>query len=322
MADLPISFDDVEAAATRLEGVAHRTPVLTSRRLDEITGGRIHLKAENLQRGGAFKFRGAYNRISSLPAGSGVATYSSGNHAQAVALAASLCGSAAVVVMPQDAPPEKVEATRRYGGEVVFYDRYREDRAALGKRLAEERGLVLVPPYEDPMVMAGQGTATLELLEDVGPVDMVVVPVSGGGLIAGSATAATALSPGVRVVGVEPEAGDDTKRSLEAGRRIEIPVPRTIADGLQVSIPGELTFEVNRRLVDRIVTVSDQALVDAMAFLFERMKVVVEPSGVAGVAALLSGAIDARGAKVGVILSGGNVSARRFAELLAMRSDA
>jgi threonine dehydratase len=322
MAELPISFDDVEAAAKRLDGVAHRTPVLTSRTLDELTDGRIHLKAENLQRGGAFKFRGAFNRISSLPAGSGVATYSSGNHAQAVALAASLCGSDAVVVMPQDAPVEKVEATRGYGAEVVFYDRYREDRAALGKRLAEERGLVLVPPYEDPMVMAGQGTATKELVEDVGPLDLLVVPVSGGGLIAGSATAAMALSPGVRVIGVEPEAGDDTKRSLEEGRRIEIPVPRTIADGLQVSIPGELTFEVNRRLVDRIVTVSDRELVDAMAFLFERMKVVVEPSGAAGLAALLSGAVEARGAKVGVILSGGNVSGARFAELLSMRSDA
>jgi threo-3-hydroxy-L-aspartate ammonia-lyase len=322
MSELPISFDDVEAAAKRLDGVAHRTPVLTSRTLDELTGGRIHLKAENLQRGGAFKFRGAFNRISSLPAGSGVATYSSGNHAQAVALAASLCGSDAVVVMPQDAPVEKVEATRGYGAEVVFYDRYREDRAALGKRLAEDRGLVLVPPYEDPMVMAGQGTATMELVEDVGPLDLLVVPVSGGGLIAGSATAAMGLSPGVRVIGVEPEAGDDTKRSLEAGRRIEVPVPRTIADGLQVSIPGELTFEVNRRLVDRIVTVSDRELVDAMAFLFERMKVVVEPSGAAGLAALLSGAVEAREAKVGVILSGGNVSGAHFAELLSMRSDA
>jgi threonine dehydratase len=288
--------------------------------LDQLTGGRIHLKAENLQRAGAFKFRGAFNRISALPPGTGVATYSSGNHAQAVALAASLVGSPAVVVMPADAPTEKVEATRGYGADVVFYDRYREDREALGKEIAADRGLVLVPPYDDPMVMAGQGTATLELLEDTGELDLLVVPVSGGGLIAGSATVARALHPGVRVVGVEPEAGDDTKRSLEAGRRIQIPVPRTIADGLQVSIPGQLTFDVNRRLVDAVVTVSDEEIVRAMVFLFERMKVVVEPSGAAGVAALLAGAIDASGLRAGVILSGGNVSARRFGELVAGHS--
>jgi threonine dehydratase len=318
--DLPLSFDDVLAAAGRLAGVAHRTPVLTSGTLDRLTGGRVHLKAENLQRAGAFKFRGAFNRISSLPSGTGVAAYSSGNHAQAVALAASLVGSPAVVVMPADAPPEKAEATRGYGAEVVFYDRYREDREALGKKIAADRGLVLVPPYDDPMVMAGQGTATLELLEDAGPLDLLVVPVSGGGLIAGSATAAKSLHPGTQVIGVEPEAGDDTKRSLEAGRRIQIPVPRTIADGLQVSMPGELTFEVNRRMVDRVVTVSDEEIVRAMVLLFERMKVVVEPSGAAGVAALLCGAVDAEGLRAGVILSGGNVSALRFGELTAGRT--
>jgi threonine dehydratase len=317
MPDLPISLDDVVVAARRLAGVAHRTPILTSRTLDELTGGRIHLKAENLQRAGAFKFRGAFNRISSLAPGAGVATYSSGNHAQAVALAASLVGSPAVVVMPADAPTEKVEATRKYGADVVFYDRYREDREALGKRIADERGLVLVPPYDDPMVMAGQGTAALELLEETGQLELLAVPVSGGGLIAGSATVAKALRPGMQVIGVEPEAGDDTKRSLEAGRRVQIPVPRTIADGLQVSTPGELTFEVNRRLVDGVVTVSDGEIVRAMVFLFERMKVVVEPSGAAGLAALLAGKLDATGLRVGVILSGGNVSARRFAELLA-----
>jgi threo-3-hydroxy-L-aspartate ammonia-lyase len=319
MTDLAISFDDVVEAARRLEGVAHRTPVLTSRTLDEATGGRIHLKAEHLQRGGAFKFRGAYNRISSLPPGSGVATYSSGNHAQAVALAASMVGCRSVVVMPEDAPAQKVEATRGYGAEVVFYDRYREDREELGKKLAAERDLVLVPPYDDPLVMAGQGTAARELLEDAGDLDFLVAPVSGGGLIAGCATAAVAMVPVIRVIGVEPEAGDDTKRSLEAGERIAIPVPRTIADGLQVSTPGALTFEVNRRLLDGIVTVTDEELIHAMAFLFERMKLVVEPSGAAGVAALLSGKVDVSGGRVGVIVSGGNVSAARFAELISGR---
>jgi threonine dehydratase len=310
----------VVAAAERLDGVAHRTPVLTSRALDHVTGGRIHLKAENLQRGGAFKFRGAFNRISTIPSGMGVATYSSGNHSQAVALAASLVGSTAVVVMPEDAPPEKVEATRRYGAEVIFYDRYRQDRAELGRSVAAERGLVLVPPYDDPTVMAGQGTAAMELLEGAGELDLLVVPVGGGGLIAGSATAAKAIAPSIRVIGVEPETADDTRRSLAAGRRVTIPVPRTIADGLQVPTPGELTFEVNRGLVDEVVTVSDRDIVEAMAFLFERMKTVVEPSGAVGVAALLTTAVDASGLRVGVILSGGNVSARRFAELIAGRA--
>jgi threo-3-hydroxy-L-aspartate ammonia-lyase len=315
MTELPVSFDDVLRAAERLAGVAHRTPVMRSRTLDALVGGEVHLKAENLQRGGAFKFRGAYNRISSLPPGAGVATYSSGNHAQAVALAASMVGREAVVVMPEDAPPQKVEATRGYGAEVVFYDRYTQDREAIGKALALERGLVLVPPYEDPVVMAGQGTAALELLEDAGELDILVTPVSGGGLIAGCATAARGMVPSIRVMGVEPESGDDTKRSLELGRRVAVPAPRTIADGLQVAIPGELTFEVNRRLVDEIVTVRDEDIVRAMAFLFERLKLVVEPSGAVGVAALMTGAIDPGGRRVGVILSGGNVSARRFAEL-------
>lgn len=317
MPDLPISLEDVLAAARRLDGVAHRTPALTSTTLDRLTGGHVHLKAENLQRAGAFKFRGAYNAISSLPPGSGVVTYSSGNHAQAVALAASLVGAAAVVVMPQDAPPEKLEATRAYGAEVILYDRYREDREAIGKAIAADRAMTLVPPYEDPMVMAGQGTATLELLEDAGELDVLVVPVSGGGLIAGSATAAKAIYPAMRLIGVEPETGDDTRRSLQAGRRVQIPVPRTIADGLQVSVPGEMTFEVNRRLVDDVVTVTDQDIVRAMAFLFQRLKVVVEPSGAAGVAALLAGAVDPSGRRIGVILSGGNVSPHRFAELMA-----
>jgi threo-3-hydroxy-L-aspartate ammonia-lyase len=313
-----IGLADIEAAAARLRDVAHVTPVLTSRTLDRSAGASLFLKAENLQRSGSFKFRGAYNRIASLPAGAaGVATYSSGNHAQAVALAAKLVGLKAVVVMPQDAPEAKMAATRGYGAEVVLYDRYREDREALGRQVAEEHGLVLVPPYDDPVVMAGQGTAALELVRHVGELDVLVVPVSGGGLIAGSATAAKALLPSIRVVGVEPEAGDDTKRSLEAGERVRIEVPRTIADGLQVNVPGEATFEVNRRLVDEVVLVTDVEIVEAMAFLFERMKVVVEPSGAAALAAVLAGKVDVTDRRTGVILSGGNVSAARFAELVS-----
>lgn len=316
-----IGLEDVRAAAEGLRGVASRTPVLTSRTLDARCGAaRVHLKAENLQRAGSFKIRGAFSRIAALSPqelSRGVAAYSSGNHAQAVALAASLVGATATIVMPADAPAEKLQATRGYGADVVTYDRYREDREALGTALAEERGLTLVPPYDHPLVMAGQGTAALELLEEAGELDLLLVPVSGGGLIAGSATAATALHPSIRVVGVEPEAGDDTRRSLQAGRRVRIPVPRTIADGLQADTPGRLTLEVNRRLVDGIVTVTDAEIVRAMAFCFERLKTVVEPSGAAGPAALLAGKVDARDLRVGVILSGGNVGGARFAQLLA-----
>jgi threonine dehydratase len=314
---LPVGLDEVLEAARRLDGVAIRTPVVTSHTLDRQTGGHLMLKAEIFQRAGAFKFRGAYNKISSLPPGTGVASYSSGNHAQAVALAAAIRGSGAVIVMPQDAPPQKVEATRGYGAEIVLYDRYTQDREEIGRSLAEEQGLVLVPPYEDTLVMAGQGTAALELLDEAGPLDVLVVPVGGGGLIAGSATAAKGTQGGLKVIGVEPAEGDDTRRSLEAGRRIKIAVPHTIADGLQVDSPGELTFEVNRRLVDEIVTVTDQEIVQAMAFLFERLKLVVEPSGAVGVAALLAGAVPATGRRIGVILSGGNVSARQFAKLIS-----
>ena len=318
---LAISFGDVEAAAGRLDGVAHRTPVLTSRTLDRRLGLSVFLKAENFQRGGAFKFRGAYNKISSLSAADrapGVVAYSSGNHAQAVALAAALHDVPATILMPADTPASKVEATRGYGAEVVTYDRYSQDRVALGEELARERGAALVPPYDDPLIIAGQGTAALELLEDTGPLDLLLVPVGGGGLIAGSSTAAAAISPSTRVVGVEPEAGDDTRQSLEAGSRIGIPVPRTIADGLQGDIPGKLTFPIVQRLVDRIVTVADTQIVEAMVFLHDRLKVVVEPSGAVGVAALLSGAVDLQpGQRVGVLISGGNVGAARFAELVA-----
>jgi threo-3-hydroxy-L-aspartate ammonia-lyase len=313
-----LSLDDVLSAAERLAGVATHTPVLTSRTLNREAGASVFVKAECFQRGGAFKFRGAYHRISSMAPEAlarGVAAYSSGNHAQAVALAAGLLGTSAVIVMPADAPPEKLAATRGYGAEVVLYDRYRDDREALGAALANERGLTLVPPYEDLAVMAGQGTAALELVREVDGLDALVVPMGGGGLMAGSAAAAKGLVPRIRVVGVEPEAGDDHRRSFAEGHRVALPeVPRTIADGLQATTPGERTFEINRRLVDEVRTVTDGEIVGAMAFLFERMKVVVEPSGAVGVAAVLAG--RDLGPRVGVIVSGGNVSAVRFAGLL------
>jgi len=318
----PLGFAEVEAAAARLAGVAHRTPVLHARTLDQRVGGEVVLKCENLQRAGAFKFRGAYNAIAQLDAEAlrrGVVAPSSGNHAQAVALAASLLGSRAVIVMPEDAPRSKLDATRGYGAEVVTYDRYAEDRVAISERLAAERGLSLIAPFDDPRVIAGQGTAALELLEQAGPLDILVIPVSGGGLIAGSAIVADALSPQTRIVGVEPEHGDDTRRSLAEGRRVEIAVPRTIADGLAVAIPGELTFEINRRLIDEVVVVSDEEIVAAMAFLFERMKLVAEPSGATGVAALLAGRTAADGRRIGVIISGGNVDTSRFSALLGER---
>ncbi|WP_290056829.1 threonine ammonia-lyase [Amycolatopsis solani] len=315
----PVTLDDIRDAAARLAGVAHRTPVVRSRTLDDLVGAEVLLKCENLQRIGAFKFRGAYNaasRLSPEQLAKGIAAYSSGNHAQAVALAARELGSSAVILVPEDTPQSKVDATRGYGAEVVTYDRYTGDRVALGEALAAERGLALIPPYEHPHVIAGQGTAALELLEDHGPVDTLVVPVGGGGLIAGSSTAAKALQPGIRIVGVEPEDGDDTKRSLDAGERVSIPVPRTIADGQAASIPGELTFSINRNLVDDIALVSDDAVREAMRFAFERLKLVLEPSGATGLAAVLSGRVAASG-RVGVILSGGNVSPERFAELIA-----
>jgi threonine dehydratase len=315
-----IELADVQAAAERLAGIAHRTSVLTSRTLDERTGSQVFLKAECLQRAGAFKFRGAYNKLASLPEGQDVIAYSSGNHAQAVALAARLRGVHATIVMPEDAPAAKLEATRGYGAEVVTYDRWTESREEIGTRLAEERGLALVRPYDDPLIMAGQGTVALELLEDVPDLDVLVAPISGGGLIAGCATVAKALRPGIRIVGVEPAAGDDTARSLAAGERVHGGVPRTIADGLGAPEPGELTFAVNRELVDEVVTVEDDELVEAMVFLFDRLKLVVEPSGAAGVAALLQGRIP-RG-RVAIVISGGNVGAARFAELVTGHGEA
>ncbi|GAA2794967.1 threo-3-hydroxy-L-aspartate ammonia-lyase [Saccharopolyspora taberi] len=314
-----LSLSDIRSAAGRLRGVAHRTPVLTSGAVDDLVAAEVLLKCENFQRVGAFKFRGAYNAISRLDDEQkrrGVAAYSSGNHAQAVALAARLAGTAAVIVMPEDAPAVKVAATRGYGAEIVSYDRYTQNREQLAGELAAERGLALIPPYDHPHVMAGQGTTALELIEDTGPLDALVVPVGGGGLIAGCATAATALSPGVRIVGVEPESGDDTRRSLAAGRRVEIPVPRTIADGQAITTPGELTFEVNRRLVDEIAVVTDDEIRAAMRLAFARLKIVVEPSGACGLAALLAGRTAVSG-RVGVVISGGNVEPGRFTEALA-----
>jgi threonine dehydratase len=316
-----ISLEDVRAAAGRLEGVAHRTPVLTGRSLDDATGaGRVLLKAENLQRAGAFKFRGAYNAVAALAPEErrrGVATVSSGNHAQALALAARLHEVPAVILMPEDAPAGKLAATRGYGAEIVPFDRYEQDREELLAALVEKRGLIPVHPYDDEQVMAGQGTVALELLEDAGPLDVLLVCVGGGGLIAGCATAAKALSPDTTVIGVEPEAGDDTRRSLHAGERVRIEVPRTIADGQQLPMPGELTFPVVQALVDEIVTVSDDEIVAAMRLLFERTKTVAEPSGASAFAALLAGKVDARNARVGVTISGGNVTTERFAGLMS-----
>ncbi|WP_326630133.1 threo-3-hydroxy-L-aspartate ammonia-lyase [Nonomuraea fuscirosea] len=317
---LPVTLGDVHDAAARIKGVAHRTPVLRSRTLDALVGAEVFLKCENLQRIGAFKFRGAYNAVSRLTPAQlerGVATYSSGNHAQAVALAARELGSTAVIVMPEDAPRSKREAAVGYGAEIVTYDRYSGDRVAIGEALAAERGLALIPPYEHPHVIAGQGTATLELIEEVGDLDALLVPIGGGGLIAGSATAAKGLLPRIRVIGVEPEAGDDTKRSLSAGRRVSIPIPRTIADGQAAEIPGELTFSINRHLVDDVALVSEDDIRVAMRMAFERMKIVMEPSGATPLAALLAGRAGNLPRRVGIIVSGGNIDTRRFAEICA-----
>jgi threonine dehydratase len=315
-----ISLDDVQAAARRIDGAAHRTPVLTSRAVDEAAGATVLLKAENLQRGGAFKFRGAFNTVASLndaERARGVATVSSGNHAQALALAARLHGTPAVILMPEDAPVGKVAATEGHGAEVIRFDRYAQDREQLLAELVAERGLVPVHPYDDERVMAGQGTVALELIEDAGPVDVLLVPVGGGGLISGCSTVAKGLLGDVRVIGVEPEAGDDVKRSLAAGERVRVPVPRTIADGQQIPTPGERPFEVIRERVDDVVLVSDPEIVDAMRLLFERVKTVAEPSGACALAALLAGRVpEARGLRVGVVISGGNVTAERFSELI------
>ncbi|MBT9487799.1 MAG: threo-3-hydroxy-L-aspartate ammonia-lyase [Rubrivivax sp.] len=325
---LAIQIDHIRAAAGRLAGVAHRTPVLTSDTANQRTGAQLFFKAEHLQRMGAFKFRGAYNALAQFTADqrrAGVIAFSSGNHAQATALSARLLGMPSVIVMPQDAPPAKLAATRAYqegqpGSEVVLYDRYTEDREAIGRRIAEQRGMTLIPPYDHPQVMAGQGTAALELLEDVPDLDTLLVCVGGGGLIAGSAVAAHALRPGIEVWGVEPEAGNDTQQSLALGRIVHIETPATIADGAQTQHSGTLTFPVIQALVRGVLTVSDAQLIRTMRFFAERMKQVVEPTGCLGAAAVLEGAAGApewRGRRIGVVLSGGNVDLARYGAWLA-----
>jgi threonine dehydratase len=312
------TYDDVAAAARRLDGHAHRTPVLTSRTADEATGSTLYFKCENFQRMGAFKFRGAFNALSCFDTRQrrhGVVAFSSGNHAQAVALSARLLGMPATIVMPHDAPAAKVAATRGYGGNVVFYDRYREDREVIGARLAEQHGMTLVPPYDHAGVIAGQGTAAKELLDEVGPLDALFVCLGGGGLLSGSALAARALSPRTMLFGVEPEAGNDGQQSLRSGAIVHIETPQTIADGAQTQHLGRLTFEIIRRDVDDIFTATDAELIDAMRFFAERMKIVVEPTGCLGFAAARRQA--QRGQRVGVIVSGGNVDMQRFGALMA-----
>ncbi|HLN57030.1 MAG TPA: pyridoxal-phosphate dependent enzyme [Thermoanaerobaculia bacterium] len=320
-----VTWDDIAAARRRLEGVAIRTPVLHSRQFDEEAGASVYFKAENLQRAGAFKFRGAYNKIKTemeRRSFSEVVAYSSGNHAQAVALVSKLLNVKATIVMPRDAPASKLAATRGYGAEVVLYDRYSESRDEIGERLVRERGALLVPPFDDDLIMAGAGTATAELMEEVPDLDFLVVPISGAGLIAGSATAAKHLRPQITVYGVEPETANDTALSLARGERVSIGVPRTIADGLQVPSPGKLTFPVVQKTVKAILLVSDEEMIETLCWMLERMKVLVEPSGVAGAAAVRHKKADFSGSRVGVILSGGNLDRERLAGFLSRTATA
>ncbi|MCU1376919.1 MAG: threo-3-hydroxy-L-aspartate ammonia-lyase [Actinomycetia bacterium] len=313
-----VRYSDVLAAARVLQGHAHRTPVLTSRTVDEQTGARVFFKCENLQRGGAFKFRGAYNALANLTPEArrkGVVAYSSGNHAQAVALAGRLLGVPAIIVMPADAPRVKVDATRGYGAEVVLYDRARDDREAITLALARERGVTPVPPFDHPHIVAGQGTAALELIEETGPLDILLVPCGGGGLLSGCAIAAQALSPGVRVIGVEPAAGDDVMRSFRSGTIQRVNNPDTIADGARTSAPGAITFPLIMKHVADILTVDDAELLRAMWYLWERMKIIVEPTGALGAAALLEHKLDVAGKRVGVVLSGGNADVKHLCSL-------
>ena len=317
---LAISYADIESAAQRIHGVAHRTPVLTSRTANARAGAELFFKCENFQRMGAFKFRGGYNALSQFTpaqAKAGAIAFSSGNHAQAVALSAQILGMKAVIVMPQDAPAAKIAATRGYGAEVILFDRYTQDRQALTESLAAERGMTLIPPFNHPHVMAGQGTAAKELIEEVGDLDMLLVCVGGGGLISGCATAAKHMLLDCQVLGVEPEAGNDFQQSLAAGKIVTIAVPRTIADGAQTNAAGTLTFPVVQALVQGIVTVSDAQLISSMRFFAERMKMVVEPTGCLAAAAALEGIVDVKGKRVGVIISGGNIDIPAYAAFLA-----
>jgi threonine dehydratase len=315
----PVTFDDVLAAARVLQGNVHRTPVLTSRTIDERTGARVYFKCENLQRGGAFKFRGAYNALANLSAEAkrqGVVAYSSGNHAQAVALAGKLLGVPAIIVMPADAPKVKIDATRGYGAEVVLYDRATEDREAIASALERERGVTLVPPFDHPHIVAGQGTAALELVQDTGPLDILLVPCGGGGLVSGCAIAAHGLAPRTRVIGVEPAAGDDVQRSFRSGTIQRVSNPDTIADGARTSAPGAITFPLIMKHLADVLTVDDDELLRTMWTLWERMKIVVEPTGALGAAALLEKKLDAAGLRVGVVISGGNADIAQLCRLL------
>ena len=324
MNDLTLpTYEDVAAAAQRIEGHAHRTPVMSSRTLNEAIGAEVFFKCENLQRMGAFKFRGGFNALSRFDAAqrrAGVVAFSSGNHAQAIALSARILGIPATIVMPSDAPAMKVAATQGYGATVVSYDRYTEDREQIGRDLAQKHGLTLIPPYDHPDVIAGQGTAAKELIEEVGPLDAFYAPLGGGGLLSGSALALRALSPRTRIVGVEPEAGNDGQQSFRSGKIVHIDVPKTIADGAQTQHLGNYTFGVIRRDVDDVQTASDAELVDAMAFAAARMKIVVEPTGCLGLAAVRRETSALRGQRIGVLLSGGNVDLARLCELLGKQA--
>lgn len=314
------TYEDVAQAAERILGAAHRTPVLTSRTVNEEFGAEVFFKCENMQRMGAFKFRGGYNALAKFSPEqrrAGVVAFSSGNHAQAVALSAKILGMPATIIMPQDAPSAKVAATRGYGATVVTYDRYTEDREQIGRELADKHGLTLIPPYDHADVIAGQGTASKELFEEVGPLDAFFVCLGGGGLLSGSALATRALSPGCMLYGVEPEAGNDGQQSFRKGEIVHIDTPRTIADGAQTQHLGQLTFPIIQRDVNDILTVSDDELVACMRFFAERMKIVVEPTGCLGFAAARRMKEQLKGKKVGVLISGGNIDLGRFASLLA-----
>jgi threonine dehydratase len=313
------TYGDVVAAAGRIAGHAHKTPVLSSRTIDEEFGAQVFFKCENLQRVGAFKFRGAFNALAKFSAAqrrAGVVAFSSGNHAQAIALSARLLGIPATIVMPHDAPAAKVAATRGYGGQVVIYDRYQDDREQIGRELAEQHGLTLVPPYDHPDVLAGQGTAAKELFEEVGTLDAFFAPLGGGGLLSGCALATRALAPSCQVYGVEPEAGNDGQRSFRSGAIVHIATPQTIADGAQTQHLGQLTFPIIRRDVTDVLTATDVQLVECMAFLASRMKLLVEPTGCLGFAAAREMKATLRGKRVGIVLSGGNVDLARFCSLV------
>lgn len=318
MQELAIDLNDLLSAAGRLRDVAHRTPVHTSRTLDRMTGRQLFLKAESFQRSGSFKFRGAYNAISRLKEQEqkrGVAAFSSGNHAQGVALAARLLGVPAVICMPGDAPPVKLAATRDYGAEIRMYERATTDREAFARAIADERGLTLIPPYDHPHVIAGQGTAALELIEEIADLDALVMPVGGGGLLGGCAVAAGGLQPSIRLFGVETEGADDVRQSLARGERVQIAPPATIADGIRTLSPGRLTFPILQRYVEQILVVSDKAVLDALRLLLLRLKLVVEPTGAVALAAVLANLLPPDCHRVGIILSGGNLDPSLLKEL-------